>query len=83
MAQMSGGQFVATFHRVRSSGAERYSVPFFCEPGVDELVGEEGREVRYEEWVLGKMGTWVEFRDVEEEGSGFGSGAGQEVSVGA
>lgn len=67
MAQMSGGRFVATYHRVRSAGAERFSVPFFCEPGVDAMVGERGREVRYEEFVLDKMGTWVEFQDPMEE----------------
>lgn len=67
MAQMSGGRFVATFHRVRSSDNERFSVPFFCEPGVDAMVGEKGKEVRYEEFVLDKMGTWVEFQDPMEE----------------
>ncbi|KAK5996753.1 putative 2-oxoglutarate-dependent dioxygenase DIN11 [Cladobotryum mycophilum] len=67
MAKMSGGRFVATMHRVRSSGAERFSVPFFCEPGVDAMVGERGHEVRYEEFVLDKMGTWVEFQDPMEE----------------
>ena len=67
MAQMSGGKFVATVHRVRSNGSERFSVPFFCEPGVDAMVGEKGREVRYEEFVLDKMGTWVEFQDAMEE----------------
>jgi isopenicillin N synthase-like dioxygenase len=67
MAQMSGGRFVATQHRVRNVGQERFSVPFFCEPGVDAMVGEKGREVRYEEFVLEKMGTWVEFQDPMEE----------------
>lgn len=67
MAQMSGGRFVATQHRVRSSGTERYSMPFFCEPGVEAMVGERGKEMRYEEFVLDKMGTWVEFQDPMEE----------------
>ena len=67
MAQMSGGKFVATQHRVRSSGTERFSMPFFCEPGVNAMVGEKGKEVRYEEFVLDKMGTWVEFQDPMEE----------------
>lgn len=67
MAQMSGGRFVATMHRVRSSNCERYSVPFFCEPGVNAMVGEPGKQVRYEEFVLDKMGTWVEFQDEMEE----------------
>lgn len=67
MAQMSGGRFVATQHRVRNVGQERFSVPFFFEPGVDAMVGEKGREMRYEEFVLEKMGTWVEFQDPMEE----------------
>ncbi|MBP0583540.1 hypothetical protein J8I29_29785, partial [Labrys sp. LIt4] len=56
-----------TQHRVRSSGVERFSVPFFCEPGVEAMVGEKGREVRSEEFVRNKMGTWVEFQDPMEE----------------
>lgn len=67
MAQMSGGRFVATMHRVRSAPTERFSVPFFSEPGVEAMVGESGKEVRYEEFVLEKMGTWVEFQDDMEE----------------
>ena len=51
---------MATTHRVRNTGKERWSVPFFCEPGVDAVVG-EGEE-RYGEFVLGKMGGWVEFQ---------------------
>ena len=46
---------------------QRYSVPFFCEPGVEAMVGERGKEVRYEEFVLEKMGMWVEFQDAMEE----------------
>ena len=42
-------------------------MPFFCEPGVDAMVGEKRKEVRYEEFVLEKMGTWVEFQDEMEE----------------
>lgn len=67
LARMSGGRFVATMHRVRSAAAERFSVPFFSEPGVDAMVGERGKEVRYEEFVLDKMGTWVEFQDEMED----------------
>lgn len=67
LARMSGGRFVATMHRVRSAAVERFSVPFFSEPGVDAMVGERGKEVRYEELVLDKMGTWVEFQDEMEE----------------
>jgi hypothetical protein len=54
-------------------------MPFFCEPGVDAIIdvgspvadGDGGviarREMRYEEFVLEKMGTWVEFQDPMEE----------------
>lgn len=80
MAQMSGRQFVATFHRVHSSGKNRYSVPFFCEPGVDAMVGEEGKEMRYEEFVLRKMSMWVEFQDVEE-GRGLLGGDREELGI--
>ena len=65
MARLSGGAFVATKHRVKAGGGDRYSVPFFCEPGVDAMVPDEHGErlVRYEDFVLGKMGGWVEFQD--------------------
>ncbi|KAM0712887.1 hypothetical protein Q7P35_000337 [Cladosporium inversicolor] len=73
LAQVSGGKFVATKHRVRtnsggSSGAEgmgRFSVPFFFEPGeacvVQSIEGNES--VVYGEYVRAKMGTWVEYQD--------------------
>lgn len=68
MSIVSGARFKATEHRVRSSGNERYSVPFFFEPGVDcvvKAVGEveEGGGVVYGTHVLGKMKEWVEFQD--------------------
>jgi len=80
LAHVSGGKFVATMHRVvRSSGGGgdgagmgRFSVPFFFEPGeacVVERVGSEGEGegLVYGDWVRGKMGTWVEYRDDDEE----------------
>ncbi|KAL8670517.1 MAG: hypothetical protein Q9168_004951 [Polycauliona sp. 1 TL-2023] len=73
MAKISGGRFRATFHRVRSSpGKERYSVPFFFEPGVDcamQSVDGDGEVVVYGEHVLSKMKGWVEFQDVEKHTS--------------
>jgi isopenicillin N synthase-like dioxygenase len=75
LAQVSGGKFVATKHRVRinsgsSSGVDgmgRFSVPFFFEPGetcvVQSIEGDES--VVYGEYVRAKMGTWVEYRDDE------------------
>jgi len=76
MAKISGGRWVATFHRVRStkkkSDAEsgRFSVPFFFEPGIDciiESVG--GDKLVYGEHVLEKMKQWVEFQDVVDNTS--------------
>lgn len=75
MAKVSGGRWVATFHRVRSAKREsgqgstgRYSVPFFFEPGLDCVVSSvEGDAVIYGEHVLEKMSGWVEFQDVVEE----------------
>jgi isopenicillin N synthase-like dioxygenase len=76
VAKVSGGRWVATFHRVRSSNREgvkskgRYSVPFFFEPGLNCVVKTgEGDEVVYGEHLLEKMKGWVEFRDVVEEAS--------------
>ncbi|KAL8721286.1 MAG: hypothetical protein Q9225_001990 [Loekoesia sp. 1 TL-2023] len=70
MAKVSGGRFRATYHRVRSfPGMDRYSVPFFFEPGVDCTIGgvdEDGGAVIYGDHVLTKMKGWVEFRDLEK-----------------
>ncbi|KAL8775139.1 MAG: hypothetical protein Q9194_003876 [Teloschistes cf. exilis] len=70
MAKVSGGRFNATYHRVRSSpGVERYSVPFFFEPGVDCMVRSvdgDGEVAVYGEHVLTKMKGWVEFQDTEK-----------------
>lgn len=78
MAKVSGGRWIATFHRVRSSKKEggepkgRYSVPFFFEPGLNCVVESvEGDKVVYGEHVLEKMKGWVEFQDVVEEAPGF------------
>lgn len=75
MAKVSGGRFKATMHRVRTeTGRERYSVPFFFEPGVECVVKSvddegEGKGVVYGEHVLGKMKAWVEFQNVEKTGA--------------
>jgi isopenicillin N synthase-like dioxygenase len=77
LAKVSGGRWVATYHRVRSAnrkvrdGTEpkgRYSVPFFFEPGMECVVrGLDGEEVVYGEHVLEKMKGFVEFQDVLED----------------
>jgi isopenicillin N synthase-like dioxygenase len=74
MAKVSGGRWVATLHRVRSTekhGGElkgRYSVPFFFEPGLDCVVkSDDGDEVVYGTHVLNKMKGWIEFQDEVED----------------
>lgn len=77
MAKVSGGRWIATYHRVRSSKREdraeakgRYSVPFFFEPGFNCVVKSvEGDDVIYGKHVLEKMKGWVEFQDVVEDSS--------------
>lgn len=80
LSRVSGGNFKATRHRVRSSpGRERYSVPFFFEPGAGCLVGrvdgggsDGDQRVVYGEHVLGKMSGWVEFQDGGKMGAVVG-----------
>lgn len=94
MARVSGGRYVATLHRVRSSSASgegaamgRLSVPFFFEPGEDCVVksvrgDDEG--VRYGDHVRAKMRTWVEFQDVVGEAEDIilkGQREGREIEV--
>ncbi|CZR62522.1 uncharacterized protein PAC_12419 [Phialocephala subalpina] len=74
MAKVSGGRWIATYHRVRSTKPAdgevkgRYSVPFFFEPGLNCVVESvDGDEVVYGEHVLEKMKGWVEFQDVVED----------------
>ena len=82
MSRVSGGKFKATVHRVRSSpGKERFSVPFFFEPGAECVVksavdaGHVG--IRYGTHILEKMGGWIEFRDVALDERGFEVGGGE------
>jgi len=88
MAKVSGGRWVATFHRVRSTkrdGGEvkgRYSVPFFFEPGLNCVVRSvEGDEVVYGVHVLEKMKSWVEFQDVVEDVADIVAGQRTEVEA--
>ena len=97
MAKVSGGddnndnKFKATRHRVRSSpGKDRYSVPFFFEPGaaclvqsVDDDEEEQGQGVRYGKHVLEKMSGWVEFRDDGGKGAAVAVESVEEIAVDA
>ena len=91
MAYVTGGRYKATMHRVRrAKGRERWSVPFFFEPGERCVVrpldvgeregGSEGEGqgekdgVVYGEHVRGKMRGWVEFQE-REKGDEGGGGA--------
>lgn len=79
MAEISGGRFVATMHRVRapqgnknnSDGFGRFSVPFFFEPGEQAVLksvdDENGHGIVYGDHVRAKMKTWVEFQDEEDD----------------
>jgi len=74
MAKVSGGRWVATLHRVKSSKKEgsvpkgRYSIPFFFEPGLNCVVKSvEGDELVYGKHLLEKMKGWVEFQDVFDD----------------
>lgn len=74
MAKVSGGRWVATYHRVKAKKHDgdqvkgRYSVPFFFEPGLNCVVTSvEGDKVVYGEHVLEKMKGWVEFQEVLED----------------
>ena len=76
MARVSGGRFVATMHRVRSTpgsgrrdGMGRFSVPFFFEPGEACIISSvDGKEsVVYGEYVRRKMSGWTEYQDVQEK----------------
>ncbi|KAK3697802.1 hypothetical protein LTR37_017267 [Vermiconidia calcicola] len=83
LANVSGGRFVATMHRVRTNGGGsssadgmgRFSVPFFFEPGEDCIVRsiDGGESVVYGEHVRRKMGTFVEFQDMPEESVNWGA----------
>lgn len=79
LANVSGGRFVATMHRVRtnnggvrgSDGFGRFSVPFFFEPGESCIVRsiDGGEPVVYGEHVRKKMNSWVEFQDLPDQSS--------------
>lgn len=93
MARVSGGRFVATMHRVKASdgtksgngeGMGRFSVPFFFEPGeacVVKSVDENTDGAVYGEHIRRKMGTWVEYEDVQPLAAEVEGNKGQMVEA--
>ncbi len=65
----TGGSIRATEHRVLSTGQERYSIPFFFEPGVDALIaplkGSAFAPFLYGDFVWASATQFVEFSGLE------------------
>ena len=65
----TGGRIRATEHRVLSTGQERYSIPFFYEPGVETLIAPLRESLfspfRYGDFVWASATQFVEFSGLE------------------
>jgi isopenicillin N synthase-like dioxygenase len=65
----TGGRIRATEHRVLSTGLERYSIPFFYEPGIDTLitplVEHSFSPFLYGDFVWASATQFVEFKGLE------------------
>lgn len=65
----TGGSIRATEHRVLSTGQERYSIPFFYEPGVDTLIAPLRKHAfspfLYGDFVWASATQFVEFKGLE------------------
>jgi isopenicillin N synthase-like dioxygenase len=65
----TGGDIRATEHRVLSTGRERYSIPFFYEPGVDALIaplkGAAFSPFLYGDFVWASATQFVEFSGLQ------------------
>ena len=57
LSRLTGGRFKSTYHRVRDTGIERYSVPFFFEPRFDSKFEfpDDSSSIHYGPWVLQRM----------------------------
>ena len=57
LSRLTGGRFKSTYHRVRDTGIERYSVPFFFEPRFDGKFEfpDDSSSIHYGPWVLQRM----------------------------
>lgn len=57
LSRLTGGRLKSTYHRVRDTGIERYSVPFFFEPRFDGRFEfpDDSSTIYYGPWVLQRM----------------------------
>ena len=57
LSRLTGGRYKSTYHRVRDTGIERYSVPFFFEPRFDGkfVFPDDSSTIYYGPWVLQRM----------------------------
>ena len=57
LSRLTGGRFKSTYHRVRDTGIERYSVPFFFSPRFDGkfYFPNDSSTIYYGPWVIQRM----------------------------
>ena len=56
MSKVTKGQFKATYHRVRDTGCDRYSIPFFFEPRSDaKFEFPDSGIVTYGPWMVNRL----------------------------
>ena len=57
LSRLTSGRFKSTYHRVRDTGIERYSVPFFFEPRFDGQFDfpDDSSTIYYGPWVIQRM----------------------------
>ena len=57
LSRLTNGRFKSTYHRVRDTGTERYSVPFFFSPRFDGkfYLPDDSSTIYYGPWVIQRM----------------------------
>ena len=56
MSKVSKGKFKATYHRVRNTGSDRYSIPFFLEPMSDaKFEFPDSSVITYGPWMVNRL----------------------------